>query len=81
VTIRGRVTRPFDTPRRRIAIRRLTSCGGGYQVVARVKPNARGRFRVTLPKSAVAALYTVRTIVRTKVGGRIATVSRPMLID
>jgi hypothetical protein len=81
VTISGRVTPPLTKPKRRVAIRRLTSCGGGYVVVARVKPNARGRFHVTLPKSAAAALYTVRTTVRTKLGGRIPTVSPPILID
>jgi hypothetical protein len=81
VTISGRVTPPLDKPARRVAIRRLTSCGGGYAVIARVKPRARGRFRVTLPKSAGPALYSVRTTVRTKVGGRIPTVSPPILID
>ena len=81
VTISGRVTPPLTKPRHRVAIRRLTSCSGGYVVVARVKPNHRGRFRVTLPKSAGGALYTVRTTVRTKAGGRIPTVSPPILTD
>jgi hypothetical protein len=81
VTISGRVSPPLDRPLRRVEIWRLTGCGGGYAVVARVKPSARGRFRVTLPRSAGPAVYSARTRVRTKVGGRIATVSQAMLTD
>lgn len=73
--IRGRVAPPLDRPIRRVVIRRLTSCAGGYEVIARVKPNARGRFRVALPATAGPALYLVQTRVRAKVGGPIPTVS------
>ena len=73
--ISGRVAPPLDRPIRRVVIRRLTSCAGGYEVIARVKPNARGRFRVALPATAGPALYLVQTRVRAKVGGPIPTVS------
>jgi hypothetical protein len=39
ITIRGHATPPLSKPIRRVVITRLTSCAGGYQVVARVKPN------------------------------------------
>jgi hypothetical protein len=54
---------------------------GQAEVIARVRPGRHGRFLVTLPRGAGPALYSVRTRVRTTVGGRIATVSRVMLID
>jgi hypothetical protein len=51
VMISGRVAPPLDKPIRRVVITRLTSCAAGDEVVARVKPDARGRFRATLPRS------------------------------
>ena len=71
--LRGHVTPPLDTPTRPVVVRRLTSCAGGYEVVARVKPGAGGRFRVALPATSGPALYRVQTRVRTKVGGAIQT--------
>jgi hypothetical protein len=73
--LRGHVTPPLDRPVRPVVVRRLTSCAGGYELVARVKPGARGRFRIALPATAGPALYLVQTRVRTKVGGAIQTFS------
>ena len=75
VTISGRVTRPLDTPVRRVVIRRLATCGEGYRVVARVRPDRRGRFRVTLEPGASPALYDAPTRVRSKLGGAMRAVS------
>jgi uncharacterized repeat protein (TIGR01451 family) len=70
VTISGRVTPPLARPIRRVRVTRLTSCAAGYEVVARVKPDARGRFRVTLPRTTGAgpALYLAQTRVRSSLG-------------
>jgi uncharacterized repeat protein (TIGR01451 family) len=77
ITIRGRVTPPLGRPIRRVVIRRLTGCGSGYAVVARVRPDARGRFRVSLPRTTDAgpALYRAHTSVptRRRGGGRLRT--------
>ncbi|HWM11548.1 MAG TPA: hypothetical protein VNO82_19475 [Solirubrobacteraceae bacterium] len=76
VTITGRVTPPLDKPVRRVVITRLTSCADGDEVVARVRPGARGRFRVTLPRDGAGpALYRAETRVRSKVGGVLRTFS------
>jgi hypothetical protein len=76
VMISGRVAPPLDKPIRRVVITRLTSCAAGDEVVARVKPDARGRFRATLPRSGAGpVLYRARTQVRSKVGGVLRTFS------
>ncbi len=76
VTIAGRVTPPLDKPVRRVVITRLTSCAEGDEVVARVRPGARGRFSVTLPRGGAGPeLYRARTQVRSKVGGVLRTFS------
>jgi hypothetical protein len=75
VTITGRVAPPLDKPIRRVVVTRLTGCPAGYAVVARARPSARGRFRVTLPRDAGPALYRAQTQVRTKAGGALGTVS------
>ena len=69
MTISGRVSPPLGKPAGRVVVRRLTGCASGYAVVARVRPNARGRFRVSLPAPAGPALYRAQTSVPTKGGG------------
>jgi hypothetical protein len=69
ITIRGRVSPPLGKPVRPVVIRRVTSCGSGTPVVARVRPNSRGRFRVSLPRTAGAALYRAQTRVPTRHAG------------
>jgi hypothetical protein len=62
VTIRGRVSPPLAKRVRPVVIRRLVSCESGFAVVARVRPDARGRFRVSLPRvGAAAKLYRAST--------------------
>jgi uncharacterized repeat protein (TIGR01451 family) len=76
VTISGRVAPPLAKPVRPVVIRRLVRCAAGYDVLARVKPGARGRFRVELPRTGGGpALYLAQTRVRTKAGGAIPTFS------
>jgi hypothetical protein len=69
ISIRGRVSPPLGKPVRPVVIRRVTSCGSGAAVVARVRPSARGRFRVSLPRTAGPALYRAQTRVRTRHAG------------
>jgi hypothetical protein len=71
ITISGRVSPPFGKPIRRVVIRQLTSCASGYAVVARARPDARGRFRVRVPRvtGVGPALYRAQTRVPTKGGG------------
>jgi uncharacterized repeat protein (TIGR01451 family) len=74
VVIRGHATPPLGKPIRRVVITRLTTCAGGYEVVARVMPSRHGRFRVTLTRASTGpALYRAQTRVRTKAGGMIPT--------
>ena len=75
VTISGRVAPPLGNPIRRVVITRLTSCAAGDEVVARVRPGPRGRFRVTLPRAPGGgpALYRALTQVRTKGGAPLGT--------
>ena len=61
ITIRGRVTPPLGRPIRQVVITRLTSCGSPSAVVARVKPNERGRFRAAVAREPGPALYRVKT--------------------
>jgi len=61
ITIRGRVTPPLGRPIRRVVITRLTSCGSPSAVVARVKPDERGRFRAAVAREPGPALYRVKT--------------------
>lgn len=61
ITIRGRVTPPLGRPIRRVVVTRLTSCEIPSAVVARVKPNERGRFRAAVAREPGPALYRVKT--------------------
>ena len=83
VTISGRVTPPLAKPIRRVRITRLTSCAAGHEVVARVKPDARGRFRVTLPRTpgAAPALYLAQTRVRSALGRMMRTYSNVLMTE
>ena len=83
VTISGRVTPPLARPIRRVRVTRLTSCAAGHEVVARVKPDARGRFRVTLPRApgSAPALYLLQTRVRSTLGRTMPTSSNVLMTE
>ena len=83
VTISGRVSPPLAKPIRRVRVTRLTSCAAGHEVVARVKPDARGRFRVTLPRTpgAAPALYLLQTRVRSTLGRTMPTSSNVLVTE
>ena len=55
----------------------------GHEVVARVKPDARGRYRVTLPRApgAAPALYLAQTRVRSALGRTMRTSSNVLMTD
>jgi hypothetical protein len=65
VRISGRVLRPLAAPARTITITRRVSCTKSA-VVARVKPNSKGEFSVTVkaPPKTQAAVYRLSTRVR-----------------
>ncbi len=65
VTVRGHVTRPLGSPRQTVTLTRRVSCRRS-EVVARFKPRADGRFRVTVraPKGRTSAVYRLGTKVR-----------------
>jgi hypothetical protein len=83
ITIRGRVAPPLGEPVRPVVLRRVTSCGSGDVVVARVRPRANGRFRVSLPRIAGPALYRAHTRVPTSHagGGTFETVTFVLGVD
>jgi hypothetical protein len=64
VTIKGRIVGPLGKPRRAITIKRRVSCTRDVTVKA-VKPNASGRFAVTIPAppTGQAAVYRLQTSV------------------
>jgi hypothetical protein len=64
VTIKGRVLRPLVRPVRPITIRRRVSCSTDV-AVKKVKPDAAGRFAVTIPAppTGLAAVYRLQTSV------------------
>jgi hypothetical protein len=64
VRLSGAITRPFGVPLQEISVTRRISCGN-VRVVARFKPDAHGRFRVTLKGPAADRVYVFRF--RTKV--------------
>jgi hypothetical protein len=69
VRLSGRVTRPFGSPVQEISVTRRISCGN-VKVVARFKPDAQGRFNVTLkgPKTDRVYVFRFRTKVRYDAG-------------
>jgi hypothetical protein len=69
VTLSGRITRPFGSPMQEVSVTRRISCGN-VRVVARFKPDAHGRFKVTLkgPRTDRVYVYRFRTKVRYKPG-------------
>jgi hypothetical protein len=64
VILRGLVTRPWTSPKDTVVIRRRLTCRKN-QIVARVRPDARGRFAVTLkaPKNGDVGVYRATTMV------------------
>lgn len=64
VTLSGRISRPLGTPVQEISVTRRVACGD-VRVVARFKPDSRGRFKVTLKAPRPDRVYTFRF--RTKV--------------
>jgi hypothetical protein len=71
VRLAGQVALPLATPVQPIAIKRRVSCGH-LTTVARVKPDARGHFSVTLKGPSSGRVYTFRfqTVVRHLATGR-----------
>jgi hypothetical protein len=65
VRVSGHITRPFGSPVQEISVTRRISCGN-VRVVARLKPDSRGRFNVTLkgPKTDRVYVFRFRTKVR-----------------
>jgi hypothetical protein len=65
VTIAGRISRPLASPVKTIVVKRRVSCKRNA-VVKRVRPDSRGRFRVTVaaPPKQLAAVYRLGTRVR-----------------
>jgi hypothetical protein len=59
VTLRGRLVRPLAEPAQEISVTRRVACGS-VRVVARFKPDAQGRFSVTLKGPRVDRVYTFR---------------------
>ena len=64
VTLRGVVTKPWTSPVDTIVIRQRLTCRK-QRVVARVRPDSRGRFHVTLkaPKKGDVGVYRATTMV------------------
>jgi hypothetical protein len=64
VTLSGVVTRPWTNPRDTIVIRQRLTCRK-QRIVARVHPDANGRFKVTLkaPKNGDVGVYRATTMV------------------
>jgi hypothetical protein len=62
VILSGVVTKPWTNPRDQIVIRRRLTCRK-QQIVARLRPDANGRFRVTLkaPKNGDVGVYRATT--------------------
>ena len=73
VTIAGRVVKPLAAPVQTIEVRRRVSCNT-WRVVRTIRPDANGRFRVTLdgPPSQLAATYRLTTRVRASARGESA---------
>jgi hypothetical protein len=65
VTLSGRVMGPLEQPVAQIVVTRRVSCRR-TEVVARIRPDASGRFRVTVdaPGGELAAVYRLSTRVR-----------------
>ena len=64
VMLRGAVTRPWTSPTDTVVIRQRLTCHK-QRVVARVHPDSRGRFHVTLtaPKDGDVGVYRATTMV------------------
>jgi hypothetical protein len=64
VTLRGIVTKPWTSPVDTIVVRQRLTCRK-QRVVARVRPDSNGRFKVTLkaPKSGDVGVYRATTVV------------------
>ena len=84
VRISGQVQRPLAKPARTITITRRVSCTKSA-VVARVKPNSKGEFSVTVkaPPKTLAAVYRLSTRVRktTKNPKTYPTFTLPRYVD
>lgn len=70
VTFVGRLAGPLGTPIQPIELRRRVSCTE-TRMVTRFKPRRNGRFRISVraPKNVGTAVYTMKTLVRSSVGG------------
>lgn len=70
VTFAGHLVAPLGRPIQPIELRRRISCTE-TRLVTRFKPNRSGRFRITVkaPRNVGTAVYTMKTLVRSSVGG------------
>lgn len=59
LTLIGRISLPLANPIRTISVKRRISCGSS-RIVARVKPDSRGRFSVRLQAPRADRVYTFR---------------------
>jgi len=59
VTLSGRISRPLGVPIQEVSVTRRIACGD-VRVVARFKPDSRGRFKVTLKGPRTDRVYTFR---------------------
>ena len=83
VVFRGRVAGPRFAARPVVVLRVRESCSR-YRVVARVRPDAQGRFvaRVAAPKGTGAAVYRAQTVVPSVAGStrRRSTFTLPRVV-
>ena len=70
VTFAGHLVRPLGKPIQPVELRRRVSCTE-TRLVTRFKPRRNGRFRITVkaPAGVGTAVYTMKTLVRSSVGG------------
>jgi uncharacterized repeat protein (TIGR01451 family) len=63
ITLAGKITLPLAKPVATIRLRQRTACIGRGKIVARIKPDKHGRFRVTIPRprGVDAAIYRFDT--------------------
>src|SRR4051794_12668870 len=81
VTLRGFVTKPWTTPPSSIVLRQRLTCRK-QKIVARIRPDRRGHFRVTVkaPKNGDVGVYRATTMVGYPDGPDFRTYTLPGLV-
>jgi hypothetical protein len=81
VILSGLVTKPWTSPRTGVVIRQRLTCRK-QKIVARIRPDSNGRFRVTLkaPKSGDVGVYRATTMVGYPDGPDFRTYTLPGLV-